>query len=118
MGVEYAAQDEAQALDRGLDREAPGGTQDTGMRLRVILVIGLDDRWVRQRRMDIDRHVELGGPLPDRPEPLIVVKDAAGHAVDHRALEAELGDGALQFVGCGARVGGWHNSEGGKTIRV
>jgi len=46
------------------------------------------------------------------------VKDAAGHAVDHRALEAELGDGALQFVGGGARVGGRHHGEGGKTIRV
>src|SRR3984893_12536402 len=31
MGIEHAAQDEAQALGRGLDREAPGSTQDTGM---------------------------------------------------------------------------------------
>ncbi len=88
------------------------------MRLRVIFVIGFDDRRVRQRRMDIDRHIELGGPFPDRPEPLIIVKDAAGHAVDHRAFEAELGDGALQFVGRGARIGGRHHGEGGKTIRV
>ena len=47
MGIEHAAQHKAQALGRGLDREAPGGTQDAGMRLRVILVIGLDDRRVR-----------------------------------------------------------------------
>jgi predicted TIM-barrel fold metal-dependent hydrolase len=33
------------------------------------------------------------------------------------ALEAELGDGALQFVGPGA-VGGRHHGESGKTIRV
>jgi hypothetical protein len=70
MGIEHAAQDEAQALGRGLDREAPGATQDTGMRLRVILVLGFDDRRVRQRGMDIDRHVKFGGPLPGRPEPL------------------------------------------------
>jgi hypothetical protein len=31
MGIEHAAQDEAQALGRGLDCESPGGTQDTGM---------------------------------------------------------------------------------------
>jgi hypothetical protein len=38
--------------------------------------------------------------------------------VTHRALEAELGDGTLEFVGRGARVGGRHHGEGGKTIRV
>jgi len=68
--------------------------------------------------MDIDRHVELGGALPDRPEPLIVVKDTAGHAVYHRALEAELGDGALQFVGRGTRVGGRQHGECGKATRM
>jgi hypothetical protein len=46
--------------------------------------------------MDINRHVEFGRPLPDRSEPLIVVKNAAGHAVDHCALEAKLGDSALR----------------------
>ena len=116
MGIEYTAQHEAQALCRGLDRETPGGTQDTGMRLRVILVIGFDDRRVRQRGMDIDRHVELGGPFPDRPEPLVVVKNAPGHAVDHGTLEAELGDGALQFVGRGARVCSWQHGERGKAV--
>ena len=28
MGIEHAAQDEAQALGRGLDCESPGGTED------------------------------------------------------------------------------------------
>ena len=31
VGVKYAAQDEAQPLGRGLNREAPGSTQDAGM---------------------------------------------------------------------------------------
>ena len=35
VGVEHPAQDKAQPLRRGLDREAPGSTQDAGMRLRV-----------------------------------------------------------------------------------
>jgi hypothetical protein len=80
MGVEHAAQHKAQTLGRGLDRKAPGGTQDAGMRLRVILVIGLDDRSVWQGGMNIDRHVELGGSLPDRPEALV---DPDGAAPPH-----------------------------------
>jgi hypothetical protein len=44
MGIEHAAQDEAQTLGLyGLGRKAPGGTQDAGMRLRVSGCCSLDD---------------------------------------------------------------------------
>ncbi len=36
----------------------------------------------------------------------------------HRALEAELGDGALEFVGRGLRVDGRQRREGRETLRV
>ena len=42
--------------------------------------------------MQVDRHIERLRALEDRPEPLVVEKDAVGEAVDHGALEAELGD--------------------------
>jgi len=58
----------------GLDIEAPAGAQQPGVPLGVILVVGLDDGGLRERRVDVDRHVERGGALVDRPEPLVVVK--------------------------------------------
>ncbi len=116
IGVEHARQHKADALRRGLDRKPPGGAQYARMLLGVALVIGLDHRLLRQRRVDVDRHVQRLRPLVDRPEPLVVVKEAAGQAVDHRALEAELGDGALQFVGRGARIGGRQHGEPGEAV--
>jgi hypothetical protein len=88
------------------------------VRLRVILVIGLDDRSMRQGGVDINRHVEFSGPLPDWPKTPVIVKDAVCHAVDHGTFEAELHDGALQLVRCGPRVGGRQHGEGGETVRM
>ena len=48
--------------------------------------------------MEIKRHIERLRALEDRPEPLVVEKDAVGETVDHRALEAELGR-SLELVG-------------------
>ena len=75
MGVEHAGQHKADTLRRGLDRKAPGRAQDARVRLRIILVIGVDDRLLRQRRVDVDRDVERGGAFLDRPEPLVVVEE-------------------------------------------
>ena len=68
--------------------------------------------------MEIDRHVELLGALVDRPVFLEVEEFAVRHAVHHGALEAELGDGALEFVGGGLRVGGRQRCEGGEALRI
>ena len=40
------------------------------------------------------------------------------HAVQHGALEAELGHRALELVGGGFRIGGGQRREGGEALRV
>ena len=54
--------------------------------------------------MKVDRHVELFRALIDRPELPEVEKFAVRHPVQHRALEAEFGDRALEFVGGRLRI--------------
>ena len=68
--------------------------------------------------MQVDRHVELFGARIDRPEPLVVEEFAVGHAVQHGALEAELGDAALELVGRGRRIVGRQAREGGEARRI
>jgi hypothetical protein len=41
-----------------------------------------------------------------------------GEPHDHRALEAELGDRALQFIGRGARIGRRQGGKSGEAIRM
>ena len=67
--------------------------------------------------MQIERHVERLRALEDRPEPLIVEKDAIGEAVDHRPLEAELG-GAFEFVGRRFGIAGRQRRKGCEALRV
>src|SRR5712672_3218610 len=97
IGVEHAAQHQPDALRRGLHREAPGGAQDVRVLLDIILVVDIDDRRMWHRRVHVERHVERLGALEDRPEPLVVEKQAAGQPVHHRALETEPGDGAFEL---------------------
>ncbi len=66
--------------------------------------------------MHVERHVEGGGALENRPEPLVVEKEPVGQPVDERPLEAEPGDGALELVGRGLRVGGRDRGKGGKPV--
>ena len=68
--------------------------------------------------MQIDRHVELFGARIDRPEPLVIEKDAVGETMHHGALEAELFGGALQLVGGGVRHRGGQCGEAGKALLV
>ena len=68
--------------------------------------------------MQIDRHVELFGASEDRPEFLAVDEFAIRHAVDHGALEAELGDAAFEFVGGGGGIDGGEGGEGGEPLRI
>ena len=116
IGVEHARQHKPDALRRGLDIEAPAGAQQAGMLLRVILVIGVDDGGLRDRRVDVDRHIERRGPLIDRPEALVIMEDAVGQTVDHRAFEAELRHRAVELVGRGMRIGGRQGRKGGEAV--
>jgi len=69
-----------------------------------------------QSGVDVDRHIERLRPFVDRPEALVVVKDAGGHAIDHRTFEAQPGDRAFEFVGRGSWIGGRQCSEGGEAV--
>src|SRR6476661_4033135 len=73
---------------------------------------------MRQRGVEIDRHVELLGALVDRPELLEVEEFPVRHAVQHGALEAELCDSALELVRRGLWVGGGERGKGGKALGV
>src|SRR5205085_6603106 len=60
---------------------------------------------------DVDRHIERLRALEDRPEFAPVNEFAVGKTMDHRALEAELGHGALEFVRGGAWIRAWQHRE-------
>ena len=68
--------------------------------------------------MQVDRHAELLGALVDRPELLVVEEHAVGEPVQHRALEAELRDAALELVGRRRRIGGRQRREAGEARRI
>ena len=67
--------------------------------------------------MQIDRHIELLHPLPEREIPVLIEIVATGLAVDQRALEPEILDGALQFVGRGADILHRQMGEAGIAMR-
>ena len=66
--------------------------------------------------MQIERHVERCRPLENRPEPLVVEKDAVGQPVDHRTLKAEPRYGAFELVRRRFRVGGRDRGKPGKAV--
>src|SRR6185312_15165331 len=102
----------------GFDRVAPGRPHHQWEVLRVILVIDLRYFRVRQRGMEVNRYIELLGAFVDRPELLEVEKLAIRHAVQHRALESELGNGAIELVSGGLRIDGRQGGKGGKTLGI
>src|SRR6185437_12633533 len=68
--------------------------------------------------MEVNRYIELLGAFVDRPELLEVEKLAIRHAVQHRALESELGNGAIELVSGGLRIDGRQGGKGGKTLGI
>jgi hypothetical protein len=71
--------------------------------------------------MQVDGHIECFHAGPKVPYRLLVEVLGGVHvanvpiAVDHRPLEAELRDGALQLVTSGAHVLERHSSEAGES---
>src|SRR5579885_889372 len=55
--IEGAAEDQPDALGRGLDGKAPGSPQNIGKAFDIIAVIDVDYRRMRDRRVQIQRHV-------------------------------------------------------------
>jgi hypothetical protein len=70
--------------------------------------------------VQVQRHVEPLEPVEQRGEPGVVEKDAvrAQRAVDQRADQAEIADGAVELVGPGLRVRGGQGGEAGEPVRV
>ena len=71
---------------------------------------------MRDRGVHVERHVERLRPLENRPEPLVVEKQPVGQPVYQRALEAELGNRALQLVGRRLRIGSGDCGESGEPV--
>jgi len=118
IGLKQTAEHHAHALRRGFHREPERRPDQFGILRQIVLVVDLDNGRMRERGVQIDRHVERGRALEDRPEPLVIDEKAVGEAVDHRTLEAELCDGALKFIGGRLRVGRRQDAECGKTLRI
>src|SRR5512146_347526 len=65
--------------------------------------------------MKVHGHSETLGCLEDDPELAVVQILAADVRVDLRAAQAELGDRAGQFLGCGIRVSIGERGKSGKS---
>ena len=69
--------------------------------------------------MQIDRYIQRLGTFEDRPEALVIDEQPLtvddGEAMHHGALEAVLGDGALELIGGGLRIGRRQRGKGGKA---
>src|SRR3954467_9127266 len=109
--LEHAREHQANALRCRFHREPPGSGEQAGKVLQVITVVRLHHRRMRHGRVDIDRHIERLRALEDRPELAAVDEFAVGEAMDHGALEAELGHRALELVRRGAWIGARQRGE-------
>src|SRR5262245_5213668 len=114
VGIEHAGKDDAQKMAAGVDRKTPRRSLQLFVRRKV----SLDCVRVRHRRMQVDRNAELLRGLKDHPEFLVVEERALGVAMDHGALEPELGHAAFELLRCGPRVGRRQCREPGEPIRV
>jgi len=72
---------------------------------------------LRQRRMHVDRQIELLGARIDRPEALVVEEDAIGEAVQHGALKSKCRR-AFELVGGCVRHRGRQRGKGGEALRI
>ena len=118
IGVEYAADNEANGLDGGFGGKTPCHRQKREIATAIIGIVGLRDGSVRNARVEIERHVERLRPLKDAPEALVVEEGARGQPVDQRALEVVVCDRALEFVGGGLGIDRRQLGEARKARRV
>src|SRR6266481_5893419 len=86
--VEHPTQDETYALRCGFDGKAPGGAQQRRILSNIVLVINVDNCWMRYRWVHVERYIERLRPLEDRPEPFVVEKEPIGQTVHQGTLEA------------------------------
>src|SRR2546427_11901190 len=93
VGVEHPGEYDPQKMAARIHRETPARPGE----VLVSLEIGLERVRVRQGGGQIERHVERLGTLEDDPVFLLVEETPLGVAVDHRALETELGCAAAKL---------------------
>src|SRR5690606_2617357 len=112
--VERTREKDSQKMDARVDREPP---RSPGQ-LRVAVEIPFHETSVWDRGVQIDRDVMCFRALKDSPVRRLVQKAAAGVTVDHRALEAELRDGPLEFLYRRPRIRRRQGRERGEARRV
>src|SRR5260370_19217052 len=92
-GVEQPGEDQPEEMRASIHREAPG----RGGQFDIALKVGLEHVGMRNRRMQVNRHVQRLGTLEDYPIPPVVEELAANVTVDQGAFEAELRNRSFQF---------------------
>ena len=93
IGVEQPGEDQPEEMRAGIHREAPGGHG----KLAIALKVGLEHVGMRDRRVQINWYLQRLGTFEDRPVLSVIEKLSANVTIDHRALEAELGNGSLKL---------------------
>src|ERR1700687_3798883 len=68
-------------------------------------LIRLEHVWMRNRRMQVNWHVQRLSTFEDYPVLLVVEKFAANVTIDHGALETELRNGSFQLFRCRSGLG-------------
>src|SRR5271168_5075138 len=98
MGVEHAAENHPEYVQRRLDMPAPSraGHHFADHWLKPAIP-GVDDGFRRWRRMKVDRQLQRFRPRQHRPEEAVVEITGAVMAVDGNALEAMLADHTLEL---------------------
>ena len=117
--VEQARADQPQRVHGGFGMERPVRPEQP-----VVPLVGADRAGQRIARMQVERHVEVGDGLPERPVlRQVVVERAVGaaglrEAVHQRADEAELLDAARQLARRFIRVLHRQRREAREAIRA
>ena len=114
--VKQAGEDEAQAVEAELDVPAPARDgEGVAGRAGQAGVVGVEDGFGRGCGVEVDRHFEGVGGLPEGEKAGIVQEGAAGVAVHKGSGKAEGLDAALKFAGGGCGIGQVEAGEASKA---
>src|SRR5262249_61849310 len=89
IGIEHAADNEADGRNGSLGGEAPRHRQKREIAAAIIGIVGLGDGGVRNAGMKIDRNVERLRSLENAPKAQLIEKRARRQYIDQRVLVIE-----------------------------
>src|SRR6266481_8782102 len=92
-GIEQPSEDQSEEMRASVHREAPS----RGREVLIALEVGFEHSGMRNRRMQIYRHIQRLGTFEDHPILSVVEEFAPNVTIDHGAFEAEFGNRSLQL---------------------